>query len=60
MNEVIVILKMGYFEAIKDSSKNKYLKKHKILLNNEIKSILYDIGYKLGINDYIKYYKNTI
>ena len=34
-------------------------KKYEIILSDEVKSKLYDIGYIMGYNDYFKYYKNN-
>lgn len=59
MEELIKILKIGYFEAIKDAFKSNKIKKYKISLSDEVKSKLYDIGYIIGYNDYFKYYKNN-
>ncbi len=59
MNEIINILKLGYFEAIKNASNNKTIKQYKIVLSDDIKSKLYDLGYMLGFNDYFIYYENN-
>ena len=59
MEEIIRILKLGYFEAIKDASKSNNTKKYEIIVSDEVKSKLYDIGYIMGYNDYFKYYKNN-
>lgn len=60
MDEIIKIFKIGYYEGIKDSI-NKYpIKKYKLKLNNEIKSKIYDIGYKSAINDIYNIKKNNL
>ncbi len=59
MNEIINYFLIGYFEALKDA-KNINNKKYRIIISNELKSKLYDIGYINGYEDFYNYLKNNL
>lgn len=61
MDEIIKILEIGFFDGMNDVIINKsYSKKYKIVIDEELKSKLYDIAFILGYNSTLKYIKNNL
>lgn len=60
MLELIKILQIGFYDGVYDVLINKiYNKKYKIILNNELKSKIYDIAFIIGYNS-AKEFKNSL
>ncbi len=60
MDKIIDVFFLGYFDAINDALVSNLAKRFKLDINNNFKSILYDIGYSSGYQECFTYLKNSL
>ncbi len=60
MDEILKIFKIGFFDAIVDYNNKQIDKKFINIIDKDLLSKIYDIGYVVGYYKYKEYIKNNL